>query len=182
MVGYDRALRPCWCMIERSKNRTDISFFVPALGQGTHCSSPPPWSAFCWFRWDCLTGGISSFDFTFASRVKLKKKHPPPPPRGPGACLVSGISAPSNVQLAAHLSFWTLQLAFCITDHGEWYRLVTSMALHGGVAHLLCNCMSLGSIGPAVSVAGTEGRKEERWGILGCTCICRLRLAGRMGR
>eukprot|EP00899_Mesostigma_viride_P004988 jgi/Mesvir1/14490/Mv05192-RA.1 len=33
---------------------------------------------------------------------------------------------------------------------GEWWRLITPTFLHGGIGHLMVNCYSLNSVGPAV--------------------------------
>ena len=40
---------------------------------------------------------------------------------------------------------------------GQYYRLLTPMFLHGGLVHLLCNCLSLNAVGPMVEMLfGTE--------------------------
>jgi Rhomboid family len=48
------------------------------------------------------------------------------------------------------LTFRGAKLTQRIVNHGEWYRLVTPIFLHGGLAHLLINSMSLYNLGPFV--------------------------------
>eukprot|EP00752_Nemacystus_decipiens_P004637 g4231.t1 len=72
---------------------------------------------------------------------------------------IIAINVAAYMMQANDPSFTTnyFNLGYLITQQGEWYRLATSMALHGGLAHLLCNCMSLGSMGPSVErILGTK--------------------------
>jgi membrane associated rhomboid family serine protease len=48
------------------------------------------------------------------------------------------------------LTFRGAKLTQRIVNHGEWYRLLTPIFLHGGLAHLLINSVSLYNLGPFV--------------------------------
>ncbi|CAN0477786.1 unnamed protein product, partial [Ectocarpus sp. 12 AP-2014] len=107
----------------------------------------------------------------------LRRKPAPPaggapaPPAGGGAPHSggNGVLTATNALLVINFLVFLQQqqdpsvttsfykLAYAITDHGEWYRLVTAMMLHGGWGHLAGNSMALFNIGRGTETyMGTE--------------------------
>ena len=64
---------------------------------------------------------------------------------------------------------------------GQWYRLITSMFLHFGFIHLLCNMYSLSNLGTALErffgiplFLVLPGRSSAFWGLIWSSLFCRV--------